>query len=161
MHLMLINHCLLTCINSKNAGKNFKLPSFYLAFSQTLLIFAFRYYLGRKYPLLIRLMLKLEEHLSHLQVLWKSTLLLLFLLGIMILCRGSIEVIVNLVLDNVPIMIVVATVLVVEAVGEASRNVLIMVVLITYVDTPFFTYQYLESRFQRRLYLILSTSDFM
>ncbi len=106
-------------------------------------------------------MLKLEEHLSHLQVLWKSTLLLLFLLGIMILCRGSIEVIVNLVLDNVPIMIVVATVLVVEAVGEASRNVLIMVVLITYVDTPFLTYQYLESRFQRRLYLILSTSDFM
>ena len=90
-------------------------------------------------------MLELEEHLSHLQVLWTSTLLLLFLLGIMILFRGSIEVIVNLVLDNVPIMIVVAMVLVVEAMEEASRNVLIVVVLIIYVDTPFFTYQYLES----------------
>ncbi len=113
-------------------------------------------------------MLELEEHLSHLQVLWTSALLLLFLLGIMILFRGSMEVIVNLVLDNVPIMVVVVVVVVVEAMREASRNVLIVVMLITYIDTSFFTYQYLESSIpmtiipysiKKRLYVVSPIGD--
>ena len=122
---MCISHCPLTCRNSKSIGKNFELLSFYLVLSQTLIPFSLRSYLERTYLLLVRLMLELEEQLSHLLVSKTSDLLLL---GSMILLRGSVVVIV---LDGVPIMVVVAKVVVMVVVAVALRNVLIVVVLIT------------------------------
>jgi hypothetical protein len=127
MNLMCINHCPLTCRNSKSTKKNFELLSFYLVLNRTLILFALRSYLERTYLLLVRLMLELEEQLSHLLVSKTSDLLLL---GIMILLRGSVVIIV---LAGVPIMVVVAEVVVVVVVAAALGNVLIVVVLITHL----------------------------
>jgi hypothetical protein len=113
MNLMFTSHCLLTCRNNKSTGKNFESPSFYLVLSQTLLLSALRYYLARTYPLFMRLMLELEEPLSRLLVSRTSGLLVLYPLGLMIPLRGSVVVIVNLVLAAVPIVVVVAVVAVV------------------------------------------------
>jgi hypothetical protein len=125
MNLMCISHYLLTCRNSRSTGKNFELLSFYLVLSRTLIPFALRSYLERTYLLLMRLMLELEEQLSHLLVSKTSDLLLL---GSMILLRGSVVVIV---LDGVPIMVVVAEVVVMVVVAVGLGNILIVVVLIT------------------------------
>jgi hypothetical protein len=125
MNLMCISHYLLTCRNSRSTGKNFELLSFYLVLSRILIPFALRSYLERTYLLLVKLMLELEEQLSHLLVSKMSDLLLL---GSMILLRGSV---VGIVLDGVPIMVVVAEVVVMVVVAVALGNVLIVVVLIT------------------------------
>jgi hypothetical protein len=125
MNLMCINHCPLTCRNSKSTGKNFELLSFYLVLSQTLIPFALRSYLERTYLLFVRLMLELEKQLSHLLVSKTSDLLLL---GIMILLRGSVVIIA---LAGVTIMVVVAEVVIVVVVAAALGNVFIVVVLTT------------------------------
>jgi hypothetical protein len=73
----------------------------------------------------VKLMLGLEEHLFLLQVSRMSVLLLLFPLGNIIVLRGSMVVIISLVLAEVPIVVVV------EAMAEVSRSFLLVATQIT------------------------------
>ena len=125
MNLMFISHWLLTCRNSKSTRTNFESPNFYLVWNPNLLLSALKYYLARTYPVLVKLMLRLEEHLFLLQVSRMSVLLLLFPLGNIIVLKGSVAVIISLVLAEVPIVVVV------EAMAEVSRSFLIVATQIT------------------------------